>query len=281
MKDYSAWLGKERVSRFRIDPWPATAFALALGQDNPPGEGDALPPFWHHLYGLDAVHARDTNSDGHRKRGDFLPPIALPRRMWAGGRLTFDGRLLVGEEVVRRSTVRQITPKIGRTGELVFVLVEHVIEGARGRIVEEHDIVYREAQTSGGGQGDPVPAPASADISIDHDPDEVLLFRYSALTYNGHRIHYDRPYVTGVEGYPGLIVHGPLLATFLFELLRQSFPARSLKRFEFRAVQPVFVGDGFSARCSGSGDGKLDLWIAKRGADAGGSLAMKATAGFA
>ncbi|MEZ5845175.1 MAG: MaoC family dehydratase N-terminal domain-containing protein [Geminicoccaceae bacterium] len=275
MQDFADWLDRERTDRYRLTPWSATAFANALGQDRAPDEGEPLPPFWHHLYGLDAVHVRDTNSDGHRKRGEFLPPIELPRRMWAGGRLRFDGTLTVGEDVTRRSTVRKITPKIGRTGKLVFVLVEHVIEGANGRVTEEHDVVYREAQ--GAMAGEPPRAPGAAQIVIDHDPDEVLLFRYSALTYNGHRIHYDKDYVTKVEGYPGLIVHGPLLATFLFELIRREFAGSRLKQFDFRAVQPVFVGDGFSACCSRDDSGMLDLWIAKRD----GSLAMKATAALA
>ncbi|MCB9943781.1 MAG: MaoC family dehydratase N-terminal domain-containing protein [Geminicoccaceae bacterium] len=276
MEDFSDWLNKERVDRYRLDPWPAAAMAAALGQDEPPLEGAPLPLFWHHLYGLEAVHARDTNRDGHRKRGSFLPPVPLPRRMWAGGRLQFEGDLLVGEEVTRRSAVRGITSKAGRTGNLVFVLVEHRLEGAHGRVTEEHDIVYRE---EAGGEETPAwpTAPSAADESIDADPDEVLLFRYSALTYNGHRIHYDKDYVRNVEGYPGLIVHGPLLATYLFELLRSRYRQHRVCSFSFRAVQPVFVGDGFSANAAGNSSDHLDLWIAKRD----GTLAMKAEARLA
>ncbi|MCB2055998.1 MAG: MaoC family dehydratase N-terminal domain-containing protein [Geminicoccaceae bacterium] len=277
MVDHSAWVGRERVDRYRLDPFPAAALAAALGQERRPGTGEPLPPFWHHLYGHAPVDAARTGRDGHPVRGDFLPPVSLARRMWAGGRLGFEGHLRIGEEVTRRSVVRRIEEKAGRSGPLVFVLVEHLIEGPSGRVVEEHDIVYRDM-----GKGAPSAAPPAApsfepDRSREWTPDEVLLFRYSALTWNSHRIHYDLRYATGVEGYPGLIVHGPLLATFLFEHLREAHEAGRLRRFGFRALQPVFVGETIRAEVKArDGGGNWDLRIAR--ADAG--VAMQAWAEF-
>ena len=272
MDGHEAWLEKPRVERYRIDAWPAQALSAALGQNETPEEGDPLPPFWHHLYGLDPVPAGETDRDGHRRRGSFLPPIDLPRRMWAGGRLRFQGRIVIGEEVERQSVVRRITEKQGRSGRLVFVLVEHRISGAAGSVIEEHDIVYRVA-----GQGavtTPPDAPDEHEWRRAWTPDEVLLFRYSALTFNGHRIHYDKDYVTAIEGYPGLIVHGPLLATFLFELVREHLGSEALASFEFRALRPVFAHERIEARGQREPGGGLALWIA--GAD--GSMAMKARA---
>ena len=189
-----------------------------------------------------AARARGIGADGHPKRGGFLPDVPLPRRMWAGGRLAYSERAIrVGEAIRRSSEIAKVDVKQGRSGTLVFVLVKHRIEGAGGgSIEEEHDIVYRDAPQKGAPAPTPPSAPTGASWTQTITPDPVLLFRYSALTFNGHRIHYDQPYVTRVEGYPGLIVHGPLISTLLLELLRREQPQRRLVRYSFRAVSPLF-----------------------------------------
>ncbi len=239
--DDASWIGREQRVEDIVGTFPARALAAALGRAQLPGPGDPLPPFWHRLYALEVVAGDDTGPDGHPRLGLFLPPLALPRRMWAGGRLWFHRPLRIGDRIRRRSRIREITPKVGRSGRLVFILVEHRIEVAGAlAVLEEQDIVYREAR--------PLPAaPRGAGTRLDAVlrrrwvPDEVLLFRYSALTYNGHRIHYDQRYAREVEGYPDLVVHGPLLATFMLELLAEGWPGDELAEFRFRARAPLFV----------------------------------------
>ncbi|MNT02095.1 hypothetical protein D3C72_1365830 [compost metagenome] len=257
--------------------------SATLDRDDPlPEAGTRLPALWHWLYFLPHHRQSEIGEDGHASRGGFLPPVPLPRRMWAGGRLTWEpgNPLQVGDAVERTSTIASVTHKAGRTGELVFVLVRHEVRNVRGlALTEEHDIVYRAAAAPGEATPPPTPAPKDATFSRDLVPDDVLLFRYSALTFNGHRIHYDRRYVTQVEGYPGLIVHGPLIATLLVDLLRRNAPADAqLARFEFRAVRPTFDIAPFRVHgkpAEGSTDGKtFSLW----GEDADGWLTMQATA---
>jgi 3-methylfumaryl-CoA hydratase len=265
-----AWLGREQRSVAALDPWPAAALTAALGRDDPPGIGAPLPPFWHQLYHLPVVHADATGPDGHAKKGGFLPPVPLPRRMWAGGRLTVEQPLRIGERVEKVSTVKAITPKAGRQGSLVFVLVEHRLIGPEGlAVVEEHDIVYREPAAA----GKPETAVADAPWQRRWQPDEVLLFRYSALTYNGHRIHYDHRYATGVEGYPGLVVHGPLIVTLLLDLLRREAPDATLHHLSYRALAPLFVGEPLTVHGTPDAAGeRVELWAS--GPD--GRLAMRA-----
>ncbi|HFA60364.1 MAG TPA: acyl-CoA dehydrogenase [Rhodospirillales bacterium] len=240
--DPGPWLGRSRSLEVRIDPFPAAAFAAALDREDAPGEGDPLPPFWHHLYTGEPVRAADTGADGHPRLGLFLPPVPLPRRMWAGGRLAVRRLPRIGQAVRRVSTIRAVTPKRGRSGALVFVLVEHRFSDEEGELfTEEQDIVYREPRPlATAAEPWPLPGPPAAERCW--IPDEVLLFRYSALTYNGHRIHYDLAYAREVEGYPGLVVHGPLIATLMLDLLRDRWPGARLVRFAFRAVAPLFAG---------------------------------------
>jgi 3-methylfumaryl-CoA hydratase len=199
--------------------------------------------------------------------------------MWAGGRLRFEQPLRVGDTISRTSRIADVSLKQGRAGPLVFVLVRHEIGNARGLAwTEEHDIVYRENPKP----GDPAPtvelAATDAPWERTIHPDDVLLFRYSALTFNGHRIHYDRRYVTEVEGYPGLIVHGPLIATLLLDLLRRKMPDANVARFAFRAVSPLFDIAPFSVCGKPQADGKtIELWAKSRE----GALAMQATAELA
>jgi 3-methylfumaryl-CoA hydratase len=235
-------------------------------QDPDPKPGDPLPPLWHWLYFLETAPLSKVGPDGHAERGDFLPPVPLPRRMWAGSRFAFTGPpLRVGQTIHRSSRIKSVEPKTGTTGAMVFVTVEHTVSGPDGvSFVEDHDIVYREAAKAGETQRDPKPAPTDAIWSKKIMADPVLLFRFSALTFNGHRIHYDQPYVTGTEGYPGLIVHGPLMGMVQIELARRANPDRIPRSFEFRALAPVYAGAAFSVHARHEGDGAVATWIADR-----------------
>ena len=236
------WLGKTESFQDTVTSAPVRALSATLDREDPaPSKGTFLPELWHWLYFLPHARESEIGPDGHPKRGGFLPPVPLPRRMWAGSRIEWLKPLSVGDEIERVSTIESVTHKAGRTGDLIFVLVNHKISNQNGlAIIEEHDIVYRDAPGPDDKPVTPTPAPTDAKWSKTITPDDVLLFRYSALTFNGHRIHYDRKYVTEVEGYPGLIVHGPLIATLLVDLVRQSIPGCKLKSFEFRAIRPTF-----------------------------------------
>jgi 3-methylfumaryl-CoA hydratase len=277
-----AWQGRSESLADEITAAPVRALSATLDRDDPlPEAGTPLPALWHWLYFLPHQRQSEIGPDGHAKRGGFLPPVPLPRRMWAGGRLAWEAGnpLRVGDKVERTSTIASVTHKAGRTGELVFVLVRHEVRNNRGlALTEEHDIVYRAVAAPGEPAPPPTAAPKDATFSRDLLADDVLLFRYSALTFNGHRIHYDRRYVTEVEGYPGLIVHGPLIATLLVDLLRREKPDAALARFEFRAVRPTFDIAPFRVHGRPEADGKsFRLW----GEDADGWLTMQATATLA
>ncbi len=274
------WIGRSETLADTVTAVPVAALSATLDRDDPrPRTGDPLPPLWHWLYFLPLHRQSEIGPDGHAKRGGFLPPVPLPRRMWAGSRFVFHRPLRVGEAMRRTSTIADVTHKEGRSGPLVFVLVRHEIAGEESggpALVEEHDIVYREAPAPGETAPAPRPAPAEAAWRRDIVPDDVLLFRYSALTFNGHRIHYDRRYVTEVEGYPGLIVHGPLIATLLVDLLRRNVEA-PLTRFAFRAVRPLFDTAPFAVCGAPTGKGReAAVWAQ----DAEGFLAMQAEAEF-
>jgi len=273
-----AWQGRSETLADEVTAAPVRALSATLDRDDPlPGAGTRLPELWHWLYFLPYHRQSEIGEDGHAKRGGFLPPVPLPRRMWAGGRLVWEkgNPLQVGDKVERTSTIASVTHKAGRSGELVFVLVRHEVHNERGlALTEEHDIVYRAAAEPGEKTPPPTPAPKDAAFSREIVPDDVLLFRYSALTFNGHRIHYDRRYVTQVEGYPGLIVHGPLIATLLVDLLRRNVPGAQLARFEFRAVRPTFDIAPFRVHGKPAEGKAFSLW----GEDADGWLTMQATA---
>ncbi len=262
-QELSTWIGRSETQRDTFGPTPVAALRATLdlaATEIDPGTG--LPPLWHWLYFLPLHRASALGPDGHAKLGGFLPPVPLPRRMWAGSRFEFPGVLRVGDAAERRSTIENVTLKQGRSGALVFVTVRHEIftNGASEPALREwHDIVYRAAKRPGEAEAPPQRAPDDAQWSREWRPDDVLLFRYSALTFNGHRIHYDRRYVTEVEGYPGLVVHGPLIATLLLDLLQRERPEASLARFEFRALRPSF--DGRALRVNGRSEGDaLHLW---------------------
>jgi 3-methylfumaryl-CoA hydratase len=258
---------------------PLRALSATLDRDDPAiALGSEVPPCWHWLYFLPLHRQSEIGADGHAQRGGFLPPVPLPRRMWAGSRIDFLAPVRAGQAISRQSRIADVRLKEGRTGPLVFVHVHHDIS-AEGQLAihEEHDIVYREMPAP----GEPAPAgiapPASAGWSREIRPDDVLLFRYSALTFNGHRIHYDRRYVTEVEGYPGLIVHGPLIATLLLDLLRRELPTARVRRFSFKAVKPIFDIAPFSVCGRLQDDKTVHLWAVT----SDGHLAMDATAELA
>ena len=275
----SEWIGKsETVSdTATATPYAALSATLDRPAERPPA-GTPLPALWHWLYFLPIHRQSDIGPDGHAKRGGFLPPVALPRRMWAGSQFEFHRPLRVGDALTRVSTIHDISEKSGRTGPLVFVKVRHEItrQGeSEIALTEFHDIVYREAPRPDDVAPPPRAAPAKAAWTRQWVPDDVLLFRYSALTFNGHRIHYDRRYVTEVEGYPGLIVHGPLIATLLLDLLRHQLPDAQVARFEFRAMRPMFDIHHFFVCGEPASDGKTFRLWAK---DHEGWLAMDSTA---
>jgi 3-methylfumaryl-CoA hydratase len=269
------WIGRTETLDDQATLVPLQALAATLDRDDPaPIPGDAVPACWHWLYFLPLQRASGIGPDGHPKRGGFLPPVPLPRRMWAGSRIVFERPLAAGESIRRASRIDDVSVKEGRTGTLVFVRVRHSIGGSGGlAITEEQDIVYRAMPQPGDMPQLAKAARTDEQFSRRIVPDPVLLFRYSALTFNGHRIHYDRPYATREEGYPGLVVHGPLIATLLLDLLRRSRPELRVRTFEFKAVSPLIDTAPFEV-CGRLGDGTATLWA--RGLNGG--LAMQASA---
>ena len=273
------WIGKAQTVDDLVTATPYAALSVTLDRsgDRPP-PGTPLPALWHWLYFLPLYRQSDVGPDGHAKRGGFLPPISLLRRMWAGSHLQFLKPLCIGDALTRTSTIEDVTEKSGRSGALVFVKVRHEFrrrDEADTALLEYHDIVYREAPKPGDVTSPPKAAPPRSSWERRWMPDDVLLFRYSALTFNSHRIHYDRRYVTEVEGYPGLVVHGPLIATLLLDLLRHQLPEAVVTRYDFRAVQPLFDLHPFFVCGEPQSDGKtFKLWAR----DHEGLLAMDATA---
>lgn len=269
------WIDKTETLTDEITAFALRALAATLDRAAPTQD---VPPLWHWLYFLPVAPLADVGADGHPKRGGFLPPVALPRRMWAGGRLTFHAPLRTGRNATRVSTIADIEDKTGRSGRLVFVTVQHRYESDDALCIEEeHDIVYRDAPQTGASAPKPVAAPQGETWSRTVTADAVMLFRYSALTFNGHRIHYDYPYVTQEEGYPGLIVHGPLIATLLLDLVHREAPEARVATFAFRAVRPTFAGNAFTLCGKRADDGSVELWAK----DHEGWLTMQATATFA
>lgn len=254
--------GEARVERERIDPWKAAALHVSLDRAGPPpGEGDALPPLWHFLYFAEVERPDALGEDGHPRPGGFLPDTGLPRRMRAGGRLEFHAPLPLGAEAERVSVLQNVALKQGGSGPLAIVTVRHEISGPEGLAIrEEEDLVYRPAPSP---DDPPRPAPPEKDerpaFSREATADPVLLFRYSALTFNGHRIHYDHPYATQVEGYPERVVHGPLMAQLLADLLRDE-TGRAIRKLDYRAISPVFCNQGFRL-CGRTFGNEAQLWV--------------------
>lgn len=260
-----------------ITSTPIAALSATLDRTDPlPRRGDPLPLLWHWLYFLPIHRQSDLGSDGHARLGKFLPPIPLPRRMYAGGSITVHRPLAVGDAISRHSRIADVAYKQGRTGPLVFVKVRHEITlRTTLAIVEEQDLVYRENPPPSEVAPAVQFAPGEALWKRQINPDEVLLFRYSALTFNGHRIHYDRRFATDEHGYPGLVVHGPLLATLLADLLRREQPQADVLTFSFRATRALFDTAPFVLCGRPGDDGRtVRLWAQ----EVGGALAVEATA---
>lgn len=277
-ENYDAWIGKSMATEALVTAYQADALTATLDRDDPPyREGDAIPPGWHLFYMREVVKLKDTAPDGHPKRGNFLPPIDLPRRMWAGTKASYHQPIRVGEHIRQVSTIEAVTPKVGKTGNLVFLKLKHEISGEDGLATSEiQDVVYREEAAPGAPATKPPPAPGEAVWKRAIHPTPVLLFRYSALTMNSHRIHYDRTYVTEVERYPGLLVHGPLTFTLLLDLFRREMPETTLKSFSVRAVSPLYDIHDFTVEGAPDGDGAAKLWALNHE----GGLAMSAEATF-
>jgi 3-methylfumaryl-CoA hydratase len=270
------WIGRSSEASDIVTAQLVKGLRATLFQEiGEPTTGDAAPFTVHWCLAQPVFPMAMLRPDGHPTRGGFLPPVPLPRRMWAGGELEFLDPLRVGDEARRTSRIADVTVKTGSTGTLCFVAVDHLVSTERGTAIRERqDIVYR---GMGGAQATspagPAPSPRLAQHRETHMADPVLLFRYSALTFNGHRIHYDRDYVTKVEGYPGLIFHGPLQAAFIVELAAKLRGGRPPKKLSYRGLQPLFEGSEFSVNANDNGSA-IELWTA----NSDGQPTMKGTA---
>lgn len=278
MEHLRQWIGRKESFDDLATAWPAAAMSATLDRhDAPLKEGDAIPEGWHWLYFLETAPASELAHDGHPKRGGFLPPVTLPRRMWAGGRLDFRQPIRIGDRMSRESEIISVEPKSGKSGNLVFVTVRHTVSVAKQvAVVEEHDIVYRDAAQPGAAPPPGKPAPANAAWRHDVMPDEAMLFRYSALIFNAHRIHYDLDYCRKEEGYPGLIVHGPLQTTLLLDLCRRH-AGKPVRKLDYRAMSPLFHNEKLVVGGIPSADGaSAQLWTA----GPTGNVAMTGTVQF-
>ena len=249
------WVGNSESFTDTLHVEQARLMQATMDRELGLNTGDPLPPVWHWLYFLSGAPMSKLGRDGHAALGEFLPPVALPRRMWAGDRLEFSKLVKLGETINKSSMVKDIALKHGKSGALAFVSVRHTYSGPEDdeRFTEEHDIVYREDQHPDAPMPSPVAAPATPKHSESVTPTTVQLFRYSALTFNSHRIHYDRDYCKDVEGYPGLIFHGLLTATLLADLAVRRNGDKPLKSFLFRAVAPLFDNNPFTIHHDGDG----------------------------
>jgi len=264
-ESWRQWIGREQVTEDVMDPARAQALHATLERPgSPPAAGDPLPLLWHWIYFWPIAPMSELGADGHLALGRSLPDLGLPRRMWAGSRFTFHRSPILGARAERRSTIADITLKEGRSGHLAFVTVHHQLSDGDGLCVEEEqDLVYRSTQKPGSGPAQPKPAPSDVPAwNRRVVPSPVLLFRYSALTFNGHRIHYDRDFACDSEGYPGLIVHGPLLGLLMCHLGVDENSARQPVGYRFRLSQPVFVHQSFTVAGSPADEGRgAQLWV--------------------
>jgi 3-methylfumaryl-CoA hydratase len=275
--DLKAWIGRTETLTDQMTR--QTALRAAAMLDLPSDslvDGAALPQGWYALLFGPLAPQSQIGPDGHPRRGDFLPPVPLPRRMFAGRRTTFHAPVRIGDELERISEIAQVEPKSGRSGRMIFVTVIHRLR-ARGVpvVTEEQDIVYREAAQPGAAAAPAQAAPGSPAWRRTVVPDAVMLFRYSALTYNGHRIHYDADYTRTVEGYPERVVNGGLTTLLLLEAARANL-GRPFAAVATRNLKPLFVDQPITLCGSQAGD-QAELWVT----DADGALALKASAELA
>ncbi|HEY1026065.1 MAG TPA: MaoC family dehydratase N-terminal domain-containing protein [Pseudomonas sp.] len=253
----SAWIGRSEEAHDQLSRNLVKRIAATFGETTP-AHGEALPPLWHWAFFQEPLSENLLGEDGHPARGGFLPPADNRNRMWAGGRVEFFQPLRVGGEASRVSTIRHIEEKHGRTGALLFVTVQHdYLQDGQLAIREEQDIVYREPSPPKASSGEPLLA---GDWREPVTPSSTLLFRYSAVTFNGHRIHYDWPYVTETEDYGGLVVHGPLIATLNLRAFCRANPQVRLRRFAYRGLRPLISPQPFEVGGRLLGEGQAELW---------------------
>lgn len=280
MENFDAWVGKtESTSDFSNVRTIQMLQALLNQKDNMINH---LPDLSHWLYFLPIFNQQELSDDGHPRKGGFLPPIPFPKRMWAGGRLQFLRPIALNQNIRRDSEIIKVEFKQGKSGNMYFVTVKHSVYAKNELvIVEEQDIVYRDVsnQVQPAVSQSAIPTPSIESKPFSYKQafpiDTPTLFRYSALTFNSHKIHYDRPYAMQEEGYPGLVVHGPLLATLLVHYFKQNYPNKHIATFDFRALSPVFDFDHIYV-CGDVKQQNAELWIEK----ASGQIAMKANITF-
>ena len=271
-----SWIGRtRRVADEMATPLVRRMAALTDRTDIALDRGAPVPNHWLSILFDDAAPQSALGPDGHPAKGDFLPPVPLPRRMLGGRRLTYHAAPRVGDTLERETEIAAITPKVGRSGAMIFVMLRHTITGPQGLVaVEEQDIAYLEAKRN-------APAPAEKPVVVPTaewcdpwDPDPVMLFRFSALAFNGHRIHYDADYARDVEGYPALVVNGSVSTLFLFEALLGRQPGAQIRSYEARTMQPVFCKPG-AMLCGTAPDagGERTLWVSQPD----GSMAIRIT----
>lgn len=259
------WIGRETRARDVAAAAPLAGLAALLDHERAPWREGEVPPLGHWLYFLPHARQSALSGDGHPQRGDFMPPTALPRRMWAGGAVRFHRPLAIGEAIERRSRIANVEAKAGASGSMLFVAVDHALYDSSGAlcIAERQDIVYRDDPKA------PAPAPPAAapaaepsDFQREIRPDPALLFRYSALTFNAHRIHYDRDYAREIENYPALVVQGPLTATLLVDHFLRETPEAAIATFAFRARRPLFDTDPIALHLRRI-EGGAEMWAAR------------------
>ncbi len=280
MERLRQWIGRQTVVSDVLSVRQAGLMCATLGRS--PDDiaiGRPLPPLWHWIYFIEGLPPSELGPDGHPARGGFLPPVPLPHRMWAGGDVLFHAELPLGATVEKHACIESVEHKRGRSGELVFVTVRHELrhEG-RVALTERHHVVYREPVTTRPGMNasaDPPEGPVATSTGKPFEPDTTLLFRYSALTFNGHRIHYDADYCRDVEGYAGLVVHGPLIATCLAAHAAET-GGKALKRFRYRGLRPAVLGQSLRPHAGWGDDGELVVWMTLPD----GAVCMQAHASF-
>ncbi|MGE0747745.1 MAG: MaoC family dehydratase N-terminal domain-containing protein [Rhodospirillales bacterium] len=277
--DYSSWIGRTRTEEGFCRAYPSDMLNATLDRDDAPlKNGDAIPPGWHIIYFYELVKLADTGRDGHARLGTFMPPVPAERRMWASTSMTFHRPLKVGEHLKKVTTIRSIESKDGGQGPLTFVTLRNEIFGdGTLATTDDHTTVYRGPADPNAPPPAPRPAPGKAVWRRTIHPTTVLLFRFSALTMNSHRIHYDLDYVRDVEKYPGLLFHGPLTMVMLLDLFRREKPQAELKTFKVRAVSPLYHTADFTVEGEPAADGRsAKLWAM----NPAGALAMQADATF-
>ena len=261
--DFSGWIGKSETEYGVVSAHAANYFTLTLDRDDPLFvDGDPLPPAWHYFYFHELVALAATGEDGHRAKGDFMPPLPFPRRMWAGSKMTFESPIRIGEQVRKVITIADIAIKEGNSGKMCFVTTTEEVFGEDDRLTtsETRTQVYREPADLNAPPPPPRPAPGDQVWTRTIHPGSVLLFRYSALTMNSHKIHYDKDYVRDVEGYPGLLVHGPLTMTLMLDLFRRENFGATMTSLDLRAVSPIYDTMDFSVHGAPGDDGTCKLW---------------------